>query len=235
MTLALRWRRRLRGEMAAAVKGVNSAALREVKLLALIYPATQLVNTSTVSFLAYRNDPMLRKASSPYFLTCFMLGRSGCADARLMAANYVSNYTSERTRARLAKYFEYGADILPFVPAADRKTHARLLRDPTEYHPTGDASLDAQYADLLTSEEMSPLFARDFSGVPPAYVATMGHDILRDDGLLLVQRLREKRAGGERPVVEHRHYANRFHGWFSMQPEAISNDLREFLERNALL
>lgn len=235
ITLALRWRRLLRGEMAAAVKGVSSSALREIKFLTLIYPATQVVNTSTVSFLAYRNDPMLRKMAAPYFMTCFLFGRTGCADPRLMAANYVSNFTTEKTRARLAKYYEYGADILPFVSAADRKAFARLVKDPSEVHPKGDAALDAQYADLLTGDEVSPLFARDFSGVPPAFVATMGHDIVRDDGLLLVQRLREKRLGGEPAIVEHRHYANRFHGWFSMRPESLSADLREFLERNALL
>ena len=235
MTLALRWRRLLRGEMAAAVKGVSTAALREIKFLTLIYPATQFVNLSTVSYLAHRDDPMLRKATGPYFFTCFIFGRSGCGDARLMAANYVSNYTSAKTRARIAKYFEYGADIAPFVPPAERKTFARLASDPSETDPTGDAALEAQYAELITSEEVSPLFARDFSGVPPVFVATMGHDIVRDDGLLLVQRLREKRVGGERAIVEHRHYANRFHGWFSMRPEGLAADLREYLERNALL
>ena len=37
---------------------------------------------------------------------------------------------------------------------------------------------------------MSPLNARDLDGVPPAYIAVAGHDVLRDDGLRYADALR---------------------------------------------
>ena len=86
---------------------------------------------------------------------------------------------------------------------------------------------------------MSPLFARSFDGVPPAYVVTMGNDVLRDDGLLLVQRLRaqsdsQSSTRSEVPRVTHRHYANKYHIWFRLCPEQIVRDLREFRDANAV-
>lgn len=38
---------------------------------------------------------------------------------------------------------------------------------------------------------LSPLLAKDFSGLPPAYIATAGFDPLRDEGELYAEKLRE--------------------------------------------
>jgi acetyl esterase len=45
---------------------------------------------------------------------------------------------------------------------------------------------DADRAD----PDVSPLNAADLAGVPPAYIAVAGHDVLRDDGLRYAQALR---------------------------------------------
>jgi acetyl esterase len=45
---------------------------------------------------------------------------------------------------------------------------------------------DADRAD----PDVSPLAADDLAGVPPAYIAVAGHDVLRDDGLRYARALR---------------------------------------------
>ncbi len=56
-----------------------------------------------------------------------------------------------------------------------------------------------------------PLRARDFSGLPPAFVATAGFDPLCDDGKRYATALRD--AG---VPVTYRHYEGMIHGFFWM-------------------
>ncbi len=56
-----------------------------------------------------------------------------------------------------------------------------------------------------------PLVTADLSGLPQAIVVTAGHDPLRDEGIVYLDRLR---AAGVR--AEHLHYADDIHGFFSM-------------------
>jgi len=69
------------------------------------------------------------------------------------------------------------------------------------YLPPGQDPLDPR---------ASPLFAEDLRGLPRALVVTAGHDMLRDEGRLYVQRLRE--AGVE---VRHIEYAAQAHGFIN--------------------
>jgi acetyl esterase len=57
----------------------------------------------------------------------------------------------------------------------------------------------------------SPLFARDFRGLPPAYLLTVGFDPLSTEGEAYVAKLRE--AG---VAVEHKHYERLLHGFVTM-------------------
>ncbi|HVM78309.1 MAG TPA: alpha/beta hydrolase [Stellaceae bacterium] len=57
----------------------------------------------------------------------------------------------------------------------------------------------------------SPLFARDFRGLPPAYLLTVGFDPLSTEGEAYVAKLRE--AG---VAVEHKHYERLIHGFVTM-------------------
>jgi acetyl esterase len=57
----------------------------------------------------------------------------------------------------------------------------------------------------------SPLLAASLAGLPAAYVATCGHDPLRDEGIAYAERLRQE---GVR--VEHRHFPGQIHGFLTM-------------------
>jgi acetyl esterase len=59
---------------------------------------------------------------------------------------------------------------------------------------------------------LSPIEAKDVSGLPPAYIVTAGFDPLREDGIAYTEKL--KRAGVPVTQVD---YPTMIHGFFSMQ------------------
>lgn len=80
-----------------------------------------------------------------------------------------------------------------------------------------EASMDWYIAHYLDPDQdrrdprVSPLFAPDHGGLPPALVQTAGFDPLRDEGAAYVEALR---AAGVR--ADHRCYPSLIHGWFNV-------------------
>jgi acetyl esterase len=64
----------------------------------------------------------------------------------------------------------------------------------------------------LSDFRLSPLDAKDVSGLPPAYIVTAGFDPLRDGAVAYAEKL--KQAG---VAVSHMDYPTLIHGFFSMQ------------------
>ncbi len=74
----------------------------------------------------------------------------------------------------------------------------------------GNDTMWQEIKDIFLDPYFSPLMAEDLSGLPQAYILTVDHDVLRDDGIWYAQRL--KAAGNK---LTHVHYKAGFHGIMS--------------------
>ena len=81
--------------------------------------------------------------------------------------------------------------ISEHVSASEVERAASLRALSSELSPDGDSALEKRVLASLRGEELSPLLANSFKDIPPAYVVTCGHDVLRDEALLYVRRLRQ--------------------------------------------
>jgi acetyl esterase len=99
------------------------------------------------------------------------------------------------------------AFLLAFYPATDFSVKRRSYELFREGFLLTESATDWYRTRYLPDESMaldpraSPLLADDLSGMPPAYIATAGFDVLRDEGEAYAERLRD--AGV--PVALRRH------------------------------
>ena len=75
------------------------------------------------------------------------------------------------------------------------------------------AELDSLASEALTHFKGSPLMAEDFRGIPPTFIITADFDVLRDEGFLYSERLRNAEV-----QVKYKNYKS-FHGFVTMATE----------------
>ena len=223
--LAFRWRRQVIAKQRA---GQLVEQLPPIRLQVLFYPVLQFVNVSTTSYLLRRYD-VLNKKSMVWFWTLFLFGNR-FYDINLLASLWANNQTTKRTRKQLADLFDFGDDY-SVVTAAQRAAAASIREsDPKECDPEGDPAVESLVLPIALHEEASPLLAKSLHDLPPAYVVSCELDVLRDEALLYVKRMRNAKP----PIaVEHRHY-NEQHGALSPGGKIFS-DLVDYLRHNSTM
>ncbi len=153
--------------------------------------------------------------------------------AKSLSNNYYAkslsknSHLTKASREKYATYFDLSKEIDP----SEIDKAKKLSENPEAVDPEGDPELEKQILPLVTNEEVSPLLAESFEGVPPTYIVTCGMDALRDDGIVFAKRLKES---GKVSIVEHRHYKESAHSDFSFVPEPFVRDLNGFLEKNQI-
>lgn len=186
----------------------DSSVSIQFKVQALIYPVLQALDFNTPSYQQNGDVPILYRSLMVRFWLEYLNG-----DQNLVPALLVNNHTA----------LDQNRDV---ASAREKLNWTRLLapKFTKNYKPVvphhGSPEILQQLPGLLDTRA-SPLLAEPevLKLVPPAYIMTCEHDVLRDDGLMYARRLEE--AGV--PVTSD-HYEQGFHGimMFGFFPASFS-------------
>ncbi|CAF97382.1 unnamed protein product, partial [Tetraodon nigroviridis] len=194
------------GNLAAAVaQQLQKEPKQQVHLKAqmLIYPVLQALDLNTPSYQQNWHMPILPRRLMVRFWSEYFT--SNRAFFRAMMANTHNHPDS----SQLLKFVNWSI----FLPEI---YHRKYNYSAPAMVERGDKGMDGP-SRSLADPRASPLLVpdADLHSLPKAYVLTCEYDVLRDDGIMYVTRLRA--AGVE---VTHEHYEGGFHGamMFSVWP-----------------
>ncbi|KAK9962819.1 hypothetical protein ABG768_008170 [Culter alburnus] len=168
----------------------------QLKAQALIYPVLQALDLNTPSYQQNQYMPILPRTLMVRFWSEYFT--SDKSFFRAMMANRHNNHES----AALLKFVNWSS----YLPDSYRQTY-NYSAPPVVTGKSPVHSIGPHH--LLADPRASPLLVPDTTLrlLPKAYVLTCEYDVLRDDGLMYVTRLRN--AGVD---VTHEHYPSGFHG-----------------------
>ncbi len=161
----------------------NSAPIK-FKVQALVYPALQALDFNTPSYQQNGHIPILYRPLMARFWLEYLNG-----EQKLVPALLANKHTA----------LDQGQEI---AAAKAYKPVVQLLGDSTLLEKL-PGLLDVRAAPLLADIKV-------LKAVPPAYIMTCEHDVLRDDGLMYATRLKE---AGVDVTVDH--VEDGFHGCLS--------------------
>ncbi|XP_041515457.1 arylacetamide deacetylase-like 2 [Microtus oregoni] len=178
----------------------------KIKAQAMIYPGLQAVDTWMPSHREYENGPFLsRKLAIKLSILYFT------EEKKVLNALLRNEHMPEGSRD-LFKFVNWSH----FLPEKYKKNH--VYREPVL------GKLNA-FLQLVSDKRLSPLLVNDswLQRMPLTYVLTCEHDILRDEGLIYVTRLRNARV-----PVTHEHIEDTIHGAISFvtAPMYLQSGLR---------
>ncbi|XP_055452866.1 arylacetamide deacetylase-like 2 [Psammomys obesus] len=190
----------------------------KIKAQALVYPGLQIIDILMPSHQDYEYGPILSRKMAFKLASLYL-----SEDTALKEAILRNEHMPEESR-HLFKFVNWS----DFLPDKYKKNHV--------YTEPVLGKLKASYPALLDSR-MSPLLASDsqLQNLPLTYILTCEHDIVRDDGLIYVARLRN--VGVQ---VTHDHIEDGIHGalTFTIAPTYLHLGLRirdkyiNWLEKN---
>ncbi|XP_037380609.1 arylacetamide deacetylase [Talpa occidentalis] len=188
----------------------------KLKIQSLIYPALQPLDVDSPSYRENSHFPLLSRSSMVRFWREYFTTDPSLEKAML------SNQHVPVESHHLLKFVNWSS-LLP-----ERYIKGHVYKNPIY----GSSEIAVKYPGLF-DVRAAPLLADDkkLRSLPLTYVITCQYDVLRDDGLMYVTRLRD--AGV--PVI-HKHIENGFHGAFSFLEFKIShrliNDYISWLHEN---
>lgn len=163
--------------------------LVKLKVQALIYPVMQALDLNTPSYQQNQHMPILPRTLMVRFWSEYFT-----SDKSFLTAMLANNHNSAESIA-LLKFANWSV----FLPEPYRRA----------YSYSGLSISTNKPSVSLVDPRASPLLVPDsvLRRLPKTYVVTCEYDVLRDDGMMYVTRLRL--AGVH---VTHEHYREGFHG-----------------------
>ncbi|XP_051543284.1 neutral cholesterol ester hydrolase 1-like isoform X1 [Myxocyprinus asiaticus] len=203
--------------LAAAVAqqmALDSSAPIKYKVQALLYPVLQALDFNTPSYQQNGNIPILHRPLMVRFWLEYLGGNPRLVSS-LLANNHTALNQGHKIAAAKAKI-----NWTQLLPVAFQKNYKPVV--PLQ----GDPKLLEELPGLL-DVRASPLLAEKeaLKAVPPTYIMTCEHDVLRDEGQMYARRLIE---AGVAVTVDH--YEDGFHGClsFAFGPFRFSVGMRSF-------
>ncbi|XP_044523618.1 arylacetamide deacetylase-like [Gracilinanus agilis] len=186
------------GNLAAAVnqKILNDPEVKiKIKIQSLIYPALQALDMDLPSYRENAHLPFLPKYLMVMFWSMYFTSDKALEEAML------TNQHNSVESSHLFKFVNWST----LLPERFKKGHVYT-------HPIHERSDLAKKFSGFLDVRASPLLAEDsmLKGLPLTHILTCQYDVLRDDGLMYLSRL--KAAGVQ---VVHEHVENGFHGFLS--------------------
>ncbi|XP_028290260.1 neutral cholesterol ester hydrolase 1-like [Gouania willdenowi] len=187
------------GNLAAAVAqtlGSDHSLKHKFKVQALIYPVLQALDFNTASYQQNRVVPILYRRTMAHFWLLY-LGADLSLEPVLLSNNH-SSLDEPGIDAGARSKLSWSA----LVPPEHRKHFQPVVRQ------TGTPGV-VEAVPALMDVRAAPLLAdaQVLTRTPKAYVMTCEFDVLRDDGMMYVRRLRESGV-----AVTNDHYEDGFHG-----------------------
>lgn len=183
------------GNLAAAVSHylaeVSEMHCRQNYLRAqiLIYPALQFLDFNLPSYTANAVNDILSQEDHVNFVSLYLNGSADLVEILLSG-----NHSQHLIKTKYMGYLKKSTPGITWLPQPKTTLPPVLL-------------------EALTQSKASPLMAQDFRGVPPTFVITANFDVLRDEGFLYVERLRDANI-----EVQHKNYQS-FHGFVTLATE----------------
>ncbi|XP_055038201.2 neutral cholesterol ester hydrolase 1 [Misgurnus anguillicaudatus] len=205
------------GNLAAAVSqqlAIDVSAPIKYKVQALVYPLLQVLDLNTPSRQQNRNMPILKGTLTARFVLEYLNGSQDLVPSLLANRHSALNLGQEVAAAKAKINW---TKLLPVAVQKNFKPVEPLQGDP-KLHEMLPALLDVRISPLLAEQEVLKV-------VPPAFIMTCEHDVLRDDGLMYAKRLEE---AGVPVTVDH--YEDGFHGCmsFAFGPSPFEVAVRSF-------
>ncbi|XP_052034672.1 arylacetamide deacetylase isoform X2 [Apodemus sylvaticus] len=178
----------------------------KLKVQALIYPALQALDTNLPSQQEGSHYPLLTRSLMVRFWSEYFTTDQDLKKAMLLNQHVPTEFS------HLLQFVNWSS----LLPERYKKGH--FYKNPTP----GNSELVQKYPGFV-DVKACPLLANDniLHHLPLTYIITCQYDVLRDDGLMYVQRLRNVGAH-----VTHHHFEDGFHGAFSLPGLKITNRMQ---------